>query len=146
MMNIIWRMVNNRCSISKRHFSKVEIDSKWRFWGRFWNYFRLWTHRSYGIRISARTNRSKSSRKMVTNVRETIIVLLELYFHLLRALQVVTGGLSELLNHVTSLKPLLHLKSSLVALMTEVWLNHSMEFNCHDWWLVGTYATVVICL
>ncbi|CAF0802872.1 unnamed protein product [Rotaria sordida] len=35
------------------------------------------------------------------------------------ALQVVKSGLSELLNHITSLKPLLHLKSSLVSLMTE---------------------------
>ncbi|CAF3438844.1 unnamed protein product [Rotaria sp. Silwood1] len=35
------------------------------------------------------------------------------------ALQVVKTGMSELLNHVTSLKPLLHLKSSLVSLMTE---------------------------
>ena len=52
--------------------------------------------------------------------KERIVVVLEFDFDLLRALQVVTGGLSELLNHVTSLKPLLHLKSSLVALMTEV--------------------------
>ncbi|CAF4773740.1 unnamed protein product, partial [Rotaria sp. Silwood2] len=36
-----------------------------------------------------------------------------------RALQVVKSGMSELLNHVTSLKLLLRLKSSLVSLMTE---------------------------
>ncbi|CAF2492539.1 unnamed protein product [Rotaria sp. Silwood2] len=35
------------------------------------------------------------------------------------ALQVVKSGMSELLNHVTSLKLLLRLKSSLVSLMTE---------------------------
>jgi len=35
-------------------------------------------------------------------------------------LATVSSGLRELLNHVTSLKPLLHLKSSLVSLMTEV--------------------------
>ena len=37
-----------------------------------------------------------------------------------RVLQVVKSGLNELLDHVTSLKALLHLKSSLVSLMTEV--------------------------
>ncbi|CAF3493051.1 unnamed protein product [Adineta steineri] len=34
-------------------------------------------------------------------------------------LDVVKSGLNELLNHITSLKPLLHLKSSLVSLLTE---------------------------
>ncbi|CAF5190927.1 unnamed protein product, partial [Rotaria magnacalcarata] len=36
------------------------------------------------------------------------------------ALEAVKTGIRELLNHTTSLKPLLHLKSSLVSLMTEV--------------------------
>ncbi|CAF2116821.1 unnamed protein product [Rotaria magnacalcarata] len=35
------------------------------------------------------------------------------------ALEAVKTGIRELLNHTTSLKPLLHLKSSLVSLMTE---------------------------
>ena len=55
---------------------------------------------------------------MVKNVSETFSFDLN-EFDSSRALQVVTSGLSELLNHVTSLKTLLHLKTSLVSLMTE---------------------------
>lgn len=56
---------------------------------------------------------------MVTNVRDHSHTP-SIYLRFLSALQIVTGGLNELLNRVTSLKPLLHLKSSLVSLMTEV--------------------------
>ncbi len=57
---------------------------------------------------------------MVTNVGEPIKSIQSIFIFFYRALAVVTSGLSELLNHVTSLKPLLHLKTSLVSLMTEV--------------------------
>jgi hypothetical protein len=52
--------------------------------------------------------------------REAIVEIFLIYFNDSRALKIITSGLSELLNHVTSLKPLLHLKSSLVSLMSEV--------------------------
>lgn len=56
---------------------------------------------------------------MVTKVRDDFYIFSN-YHYFLSALQIVTGGLNELLNRVTSLKPLLHLKLSLVSLMTEV--------------------------
>jgi hypothetical protein len=56
---------------------------------------------------------------MVTNVRRKSQKS-NIYHQSFSVLQVVKSGLSELLHHVTSLKPLLHLKSSLVSLMTEV--------------------------
>lgn len=57
---------------------------------------------------------------MVTKVRLTDSNRIDSYRYDFRALEIVSSGLRELLNHVTSLKPLLHLKSSLVSLMTEV--------------------------
>ena len=63
---------------------------------------------------------------MVKNVSERLSFISH-YSNSSRALQVVTSGLSELLNHVTSLKTLLHLKTSLVSLMTEVRSNIFMK-------------------
>ena len=40
-------------------------------------------------------------------------------FHIFRALDLVKTGLGALLNRVTSLKALLHLKTSLVSLLAE---------------------------
>ncbi len=77
---------------------------------------------------------------MVKNVGDRLAYL-QTIFYFSRVLQIVTSGLSELLNHVTSLKPLLHLKSSLVSLMTEVRSNFDRKINVQ--YVLGTYATMV---